>query len=123
MKLVKYPNLYNVTWINITSIDVQEKYQILIQIVTYTDNMWCDILHMDVGHIILGRSWLFDLDVIVHGRTNHCSFIHNDKKVKLMLTHPKPPTSKKKIDKNKRKIETQAPEKKGGQKEDGNEPD
>ena len=36
--------------------DVQEGRRILIQFVTYTDNIWCDILSMDVGHIILGRS-------------------------------------------------------------------
>ena len=55
MKLVKHLNLYKVTWIDTTSIDVQEKIQILIQFVTYTDNVWCDILPMNVGHIILGR--------------------------------------------------------------------
>jgi len=41
----------------------------------YTDNVWRDILYMDIAHIILGRSWLFDLDVTIYGRTNHCSFV------------------------------------------------
>ena len=38
---------------------------------------------MDVGYIILGRSWLYDLDVTVYGRSNFCSFVHDRKKVKL----------------------------------------
>jgi len=54
MRPVKHPNPYKVTWIDATSIDVQERCQIPIQFGTYTDNVWYDILHMDVGHIILG---------------------------------------------------------------------
>jgi len=46
---------------------------------------------------------LFDLDVSIYGRTNHCSFIHNDKRVKLISNQPKPPTPKKMIDKGKGK--------------------
>jgi len=53
IKSVKHSNSYKVTWIDTTSIDVQERCQISIQFVTYTDNVWCDILSMDVGHIIL----------------------------------------------------------------------
>jgi len=72
---------------------------------------------MDVGHMqdmrkmggfassfaltyamILGQSWLFNLDVTIYGRTNHCPFLYNGKKVKLMSNQPKPPTSKKKVD-------------------------
>ena len=41
---VKHPNPYKVTWIDATSIDVQERCQILIQFATYTDNVWCDCL-------------------------------------------------------------------------------
>ena len=57
---------------------------------------------MDVGHIILGRSWLFDLDVTIYERTNQCSFVHNDK-VKLISNQSKPPISEKKVDKAKEK--------------------
>ena len=61
---------------------------------------------MDVGHIILGRPWLLDLDVTIYGRTNQCSFVHNGKKVKLMPNQPKPPTFEKKVDKGKGKVVT-----------------
>jgi len=54
MRPVKHPNPYKVTWIDATSIDVQERCQIFIQFATYTDNVRCDILSIDVGHIILG---------------------------------------------------------------------
>ena len=45
---------------------------------------------MDVGHIILGRPWLYDLDVTLHGRSNSCSFEFEGKKIKLTLLQPKP---------------------------------
>ena len=40
MKSMKHPNPYMVTWIDATSIDVQERRQILIQFATCTDNVW-----------------------------------------------------------------------------------
>jgi hypothetical protein len=45
---------------------------------------------MDVGHIILGRPWLYDLDVTLHGRSNSCSFVFEGKKIKLTPLQPKP---------------------------------
>ena len=65
------------------------------------------------GHIILGRPWLFDLDVTIYEHTNQCSFVHNGKKAKLMPNQPKSPTPKKKVEKSKEKVDTLAPEKKG----------
>ncbi|XP_075663180.1 uncharacterized protein LOC142632706 [Castanea sativa] len=45
---------------------------------------------MDVGHIILDRPWLYDLDVTLHGRSNYCSFMFEDKKIVLNRLKPKP---------------------------------
>ncbi|XP_022857592.1 uncharacterized protein LOC111378587 [Olea europaea var. sylvestris] len=44
---------------------------------------------MDVRHIILGRPWLFDLDVTIYGRSNSCSFVFNGKKIHLNPLLPK----------------------------------
>ena len=59
---------------------------------------------MDVGHIILGRPWLYDLDVTLHGRSNSCSFMFEGKKIVLNPLKPKP------IDMSKK---TEAPKAKG----------
>ena len=67
---------------------------------------------MDVSHIILGRSWLFNLDITIYERTNQCSFVHNGKKVKLMPNQPKPLTWEKKVDKGKGKVNVLTPGKK-----------
>ena len=42
--------------------------------------MWCD--SNDVGPIILGRPWIYDLDVTLYGRSNSCSFMHNGQRIK-----------------------------------------
>ena len=45
---------------------------------------------MDVGHIILVKPWLYDLDVTLHGRSNSCSFLFEGKKIVLNPLKPKP---------------------------------
>jgi len=49
-------------------------------------------------------SFYNDLDMTIYGQTNHCSFVHNDRKVKLMSNQPKSPTPEKKVDKRKGKM-------------------
>ena len=51
-------------WINATSIDVQEMCQIPIQFVTYANNVWSDILPMNVDHIILGQPYMNKLIIV-----------------------------------------------------------
>ncbi|KAF8410101.1 hypothetical protein HHK36_002623 [Tetracentron sinense] len=59
---------------------------------SYKDTLWCDVVPTDVGHIILGRPWLFDKDVIIFGRSNTCSFIYEGRRIKLNPLPPKVPT-------------------------------
>ena len=54
---------------------------------------------MDVGSIILGRPWLFDLDVTLYGRSNSCTFVYKGQKIRINPIEPKP-----KIPFNKNKI-------------------
>ena len=44
---------------------------------------------MDVGHVILGRPWLYDLDVTIFGRSNSCSFTFQGKKIQLIGLPPR----------------------------------
>ena len=53
--------------------------------------LWSDVVPMDVGHIILGRPWIYDMDATNFGRTNICIFNFKEKKVKL---HPLPAKDK-----------------------------
>lgn len=45
---------------------------------------------MDVGHVILSRLWLFDLDVTIRSISNSCSFMYKGKKILFNPFPPKP---------------------------------
>ncbi|GFY91141.1 cyclic nucleotide-gated channel 17 [Actinidia rufa] len=66
------------------------------KILFYSDKIWCDVVPMDVGHIILGRPWLFDMDVTIYGCSNSCSFLFENKRIKLNPLQPKPASKQKK---------------------------
>jgi len=46
---------------------------------TYLNKIWCDVVTMDVGHIILGRLWLYDLNITIYQRSNFYSFVYKRK--------------------------------------------
>jgi len=59
--------------VNFTFIDVKKRCLVVIQFVSYSDKIWCNVITMDVGYIILGRSWLYDMNVTIYRRPN---FVH-----------------------------------------------
>ncbi|XP_022841848.1 uncharacterized protein LOC111365525 [Olea europaea var. sylvestris] len=89
LKSVPHPRPYSVSWVDTSSIAIKERCLVPIQFLEYKDHIWCDVISMDVRHIILGRPWLFDLDVTIYGRSN-CSFVFNGKKIHLNPLPPKP---------------------------------
>ena len=88
LSVVPHPNPYKVSWIDSTSIPIKLRCQVQIQIQSYQDKVWCDVLPMGVSSIILGRPWLFDHDVTIFGRSNSCAFNFNGKRI---VIHPKEP--------------------------------
>uniref|UniRef100_A0A6V7QW70 Asp_protease_2 domain-containing protein n=1 Tax=Ananas comosus var. bracteatus TaxID=296719 RepID=A0A6V7QW70_ANACO len=49
------------------------------------DEALCDVVPMDVGHILVGRPWLYDHDMEHHAKPNTYSFYRGNKKYTL---HP-----------------------------------
>lgn len=47
------------------------------------------VVPMDVGRIVLGRPWIYDLNVTNYGRAKICVFDFEGKKVKLNPLPPK----------------------------------
>ncbi|XP_028551249.1 uncharacterized protein LOC114579787 [Dendrobium catenatum] len=89
IKSTPHPNPYKVAWINSTSMEIKDRSLIPLEFNKYQEKIWCDVLTMDVGQIILGRPWLFDNDVHIYGRTNTYVFEYNGKKIKLIPSQPK----------------------------------
>lgn len=52
----------------------------------YKDKVWCDVVSIDAGHILLGRPWGFDRDVVHDDRKNTYSFMFSNIKITLLPT-------------------------------------
>ena len=49
---------------------------------------------MEVGSILLGRSWIFDVNATILGRSNTCIFEHDGKKIQLNPSPPRAPLAR-----------------------------
>jgi len=47
-----------------------------------------DVVPMEANHLLLGRSWQYDRDVVHNGVTNKFSFMHKGKKVTVTPLFP-----------------------------------
>ena len=79
----KHPNPYEVSWVINSSLPVDKRCLLNIKILSYEDQVWLDVVPMDIGSVILGRPWLYDNDVRIQGRTNECSFMFKNKRIIL----------------------------------------
>lgn len=50
----------------------------------YKDQVWCDMVAMDVCHLLLGRPWQFDRKVIHDGGANTYAFLSGGLKIVLL---------------------------------------
>ena len=46
----------------------------------YKDTIWCDVLPMDSGEILLGRTWMYDKNGTHGMRENTNTFVHDKRK-------------------------------------------
>eukprot|EP00253_Pinus_taeda_P004893 PITA_04893 len=66
-----HPTPYKVSWLQKGhQLIVTEQCKVEIQIGTYKDVVLCDVMPMDVYHILQGRPWQFDRKAIHDGRRN-----------------------------------------------------
>ena len=70
LKVEPHPHPFKVTWVNKANQTVTHRCKVPIQIGGYKDEIMCDVLPMDVAHILLCRPWLYDLSVLHHGTEN-----------------------------------------------------
>ena len=69
-----HPRPYKAMWINDAHLAMTTRCIVPLQVAGYQEDVWCDILPMGVGSVLLGWPWLFDRDVAQYGRTNRCIF-------------------------------------------------
>jgi len=70
-----HPFPYRLDWINPhNGIIVNTRVLVPIQIGNYIDQILCDVIPMDIGHIIFGRPWPFDNNTLHDGFSNKITF-------------------------------------------------
>ena len=62
LKVELHPNPFRVVWVNDQTFPVAQRCLVSIQMGDYKDEIYCDVLPMDVTHVLLGRPWLYDLN-------------------------------------------------------------
>eukprot|EP00253_Pinus_taeda_P034746 PITA_34746 len=78
LKRSKHPNPYRVSWLQKGhQLLVDERSEVEFQIGRYKDKVVCDIIPMDVCHILLGRPWQYDRKVVHDGLTRCCKFVND----------------------------------------------
>ncbi|XP_048623767.1 uncharacterized protein LOC125592568 [Brassica napus] len=84
-----HPRPYRLKWLNDeTELKIAEQVVVSLSIGKYHDEVKCDAVPMQAGHLPLGRPWQFDKETIHHGRTNVYRFSHNNKKHNLTPLSP-----------------------------------
>ena len=90
LTIIPHPKPYKLQWLNEQGeMIVNQQVKVPFSIGTYKDEVNCDIVPMEAGHILLGRPWQFDRKIIYNGLTNEISLTHLGTKFVL---HPQTPS-------------------------------
>ena len=123
MSTSKHPRPYKLKWLN-DSGEVRVNKQVLIsfRIGKYKDEVLCDVVPMQAGHLLLGRPWKFDRKIKHDGFTNKYLFVHNQRTITLVPLTPSQvyedqESEQKKNSEQKKKSEKESDQKKKSEKE------
>ena len=89
LKIEPHPNPFRVAWVNDHTLPVTQRCLVSIQMGDYKDEIYCEVLPMDVAHVLLGHPWLYDLNVTNFGKDNIYSFKYKGKNIILRPAKPK----------------------------------
>jgi hypothetical protein len=85
LKTERHPKPYKLSWLSKGS-EVKVDRRCLVSFSVgnkYFDNAWCDVVSMDACHILLGRPWQYDRNVVHDGKKNTYSLSIKGKKIVL----------------------------------------
>jgi hypothetical protein len=98
LEIVAHPSPYKVSWLQKGhQVTTTKQYLVEFKIGGYRYEILCDVIPMDVSHLLLGRPWNYDRNVVHNGRKNTYTLEKNgrmhmllpieDKKVKEEMSN------------------------------------
>ncbi|XP_049349487.1 uncharacterized protein LOC125814081 [Solanum verrucosum] len=85
----KHPNPDKLQWLNESGeMKVLKQASIRFSVGKYNEELVCDVVPMLACHLLLGRPWQFDRDVVHQGRSNKYTFVIEGKKYVLAPLTP-----------------------------------
>jgi hypothetical protein len=76
---------YKVSWLQKGhQVTVTKQYLVEFNIGGYKDQILCDVIPMDFYHLLLGRLWQYDRNVVHDGKRNTCTLEKNGRKHMLL---------------------------------------
>jgi hypothetical protein len=86
LETTDHPSPYKVSWLQKGhQVNVTKQCLVDIKIGGYNDKILCDVIPMDVCHLLLGRPWQYDRNVIHDGRMNTYTL---EKNGRTHMLHP-----------------------------------
>jgi hypothetical protein len=71
LEMTDHPSPYKVSWLQKGhQVSVTKQCLVEFQNRGYNDKIMCDVIPMDVCHVLLGRPWQYDRNVVHDGRMN-----------------------------------------------------
>ncbi|XP_052290298.1 uncharacterized protein LOC127900023 [Citrus sinensis] len=86
LKTEPHQTPYKLTWLKKgNQVTVSKRCLVSLSIGSiYKDKIWCDVVAMDACHLLLGRPWQYDRNVVHDGKRNTYSFMFNNTKIVLL---------------------------------------
>ncbi|XP_048630228.1 uncharacterized protein LOC125602927 [Brassica napus] len=89
LEKTKHPHPYRLRWLDDkVELKIKEQVTIPFSIGKYQDEVVCDVVPMQAGHVLLGRPWQWDRETKHDGRTNMYTFMHDKRKISLAPLTP-----------------------------------
>ncbi|XP_074293077.1 uncharacterized protein LOC141619986 [Silene latifolia] len=89
LETTPHPKPYALHWLDDgNKVKFTKQVKVALIMGSYADNIMCDVVPMDAFHVLLGRPWQFDRNVIHRGRSNEYELVNKGKKLILKPMAP-----------------------------------
>ncbi|XP_074303636.1 uncharacterized protein LOC141638107 [Silene latifolia] len=84
-----HPKPYALHWLDDENkVKITKQVKVTLTMGSYNDDILCDVVPMDACHVLLGRPWQYDRDVVHRDRSNEYELVSKGKRIVLKPMAP-----------------------------------